>query len=180
MAAKPRTVAKTAVKKKTASTEKKTRAAATAKKPSVRSAGVRRKTERTEKPASAPRPARRAAPRSAPVQGPAPAIESRIEQECNIVRFGADCTRHRADELRTLLGEQLSRGLPMLLDASAIEEIDTAGVQLLVALSIDCMERGIPFHWKGRSASTERAVGRLGVAPLLESPGGIDRFSALL
>lgn len=176
MAAKPRTVAKTAVKKKTASTEKKTRAAATAKKPSVRSAGVRRKTERTEKPASVPRPARR----PAPVQGPAPAIESRIEQECNIVRFGADCTRHRADELRTLLGEQLSRGLPMLLDASAIEEIDTAGVQLLVALSIDCMERGIPFHWKGRSASTERAVGRLGVAPLLESPGGIDRFSALL
>lgn len=170
MAAKPRTVAKTAVKKKTASTVKKARAAATAKKPSVPSAGARRRTTRAVTPVVV----------SATASGPAPALEARIEQECSIVRFGTECTRHRADELRTLLGEQLTRGLPMLLDASAIEEIDTAGVQLLVALSIDCMERGIPFCWKGRSTSTERAVARLGVAPLLESPGGVDRFAALL
>lgn len=170
MAAKPRTVAKTAVKKKTASTEKRTRAAATAKKPSGRSAATRRRAARAATPAPVPDSA----------SGSAPVLESRIEQECSIVRFGSECTRHRADELRSLLGEQLSRGLPMVLDASAIEEIDTAGVQLLVALSIDCMERGIPFCWKGRSTPTERAVARLGVAPLLESPGGVDRFAALL
>ena len=175
MAAKPRTVAKTAVKKKTASTEKKaTRSAATAKKPSVRTASVRRRAARPTRSAPVPSTVSDAA------SGPAPVLESRIEQDCSILRFGAECTRHQADELRTLLGEELSRGLPMLLDASAIEEIDTAGVQLLVALSIDCMERGIPFHWKGRSVPTERSVGRLGVAPLLESPGGVDRFAALL
>ncbi|MDX9739885.1 MAG: STAS domain-containing protein [Gammaproteobacteria bacterium] len=163
MAAKPRTVAKTAVKKKTASTAKKARTAVAAKKPPV---GARRK------------PARPASPVALPL---APSVlDIHTAQGCNIVRFGSECTRHQVDDLRALLAEQVSRELPMVLDASAIERIDTAGVQLLVALSIDCMERGIAFCWKGRSAQTEHAVTRLGVAPLLESPSGVEQFAAVL
>jgi anti-anti-sigma factor len=159
MAAKPRTVAKTAVKKKTASTRRTTRTVAAAKKPSV---SVRRK---AAKPAS-------------PVA--AAVLDVRTEQGISILRFSSECTRHQADEIRKLLSVHVERKQPMVIDASAIESIDTAGVQLLVALSMDCMERGIAFCWKGRSAPTEHAVNRLGVAPLLESPSGIDQFAAVL
>jgi anti-anti-sigma regulatory factor len=160
MAAKSRTVTKAAVKKKPATGKTTTRTAKAAKKPST---GARKK--------------------AAPAVAPAPSaslLDVHTEHGCSIVRFGSECTRHQADELRTLLGEQVSRSMPMVLDASAIEIIDTAGVQLLVALSIDCMERGIAFCWKGRSAQAEHAINRLGVAPLLESPNGIDQFAAVL
>jgi anti-anti-sigma regulatory factor len=160
MAAKSRTVPKTPVRKKPASTTKTTRTAKTAKKPS---AGVKRKVAKAVPPAAS-----------------ASVLDVHTEQGCNIVRFGTECTRHQADELRVRLGEQVSRGTPMVLDASAIEVIDTAGVQLLVALSIDCMERGIAFCWKERSARADYAINRLGVAPLLESPSGIDQFAAVL
>jgi len=52
-----------------------------------------------------------------------------------------------------------------------VREIDTAGVQLVVAFALDCLERGIAYSWKSRSPALDEAVRVLGVAALLESPG---------
>jgi hypothetical protein len=51
-----------------------------------------------------------------------------------------------------------------------VQQVDTAGVQLVVAFALDCLERGIHYVWTGRSAPLEEAIATLGVGALLESP----------
>jgi hypothetical protein len=48
--------------------------------------------------------------------------------------------------------------------------VDAAGVQLLVAFALDCLERGVAYSWKARSAALDEAIRVLGVAALIESP----------
>jgi anti-anti-sigma regulatory factor len=62
---------------------------------------------------------------------------------------------------------------PFELDGSAVQQIDTAGVQLVVAFALDCLERNVPYVWKGRSAALDEAIRILGVGALLESPSGV-------
>ena len=107
-------------------------------------------------------------------------LASREERGCRILRFGSTCTLQEAPALRTALLAELDARAPLLLDASRIETIDTAGVQMLVDLAIECMERSLAFHWKARSAAVELAVGALGVAALMESPGSVDQFAGLV
>ena len=52
-----------------------------------------------------------------------------------------------------------------------MQHVDTAGVQLVVAFALDCLERGISYAWKGRSPVLDEAIRVLGVGALLESPG---------
>jgi anti-anti-sigma regulatory factor len=63
------------------------------------------------------------------------------------------------------------------LDGSAVEQIDTAGVQLVVAFALDCLERSIHYAWTGRSPALEEAIRTLGVGALLESPGSATPYS---
>lgn len=109
-----------------------------------------------------------------------PILETRSEAGITILRFGGRCTREEAAALRSGLLAALEARQPLLLDAGGIEVIDTAALQLLVALAIDCMERGTAFCWKARSAPAEEAIRQLGVAALLESPSGVEQFAALL
>lgn len=143
-----------------------------------------KKTTAKKPAAKRPRATGRKAAGAGGASGAAPEPEETVlrcttERGCRVLRFGPSCTLQEARPLRAALLEQLSAGAPMVLDGSGIERIDTAGVQLLVGLSIDCMERGIAFCWKGRSAALEHAVGVLGVAALLESPGSVEQFAAL-
>jgi anti-anti-sigma regulatory factor len=52
-----------------------------------------------------------------------------------------------------------------------VERIDAAGVQLIVAFALDCLERGLGYVWRGRSEALEQAIELLSVDALLESPG---------
>lgn len=87
-----------------------------------------------------------------------------------VLVFGASCALDNAGALRDALLEELSEGTPLVLDGSEIERIDAAGLQLLVGLSIECMERGIAFAWRARSEPLKGAIALTGVAALLESP----------
>ena len=49
-----------------------------------------------------------------------------------------------------------------------------AGVQLILAFALDCLERSIHYTWQSRSAALEDAIRVLGVGALLESPGGLE------
>ena len=53
-----------------------------------------------------------------------------------------------------------------------MQQIDTAGVQLVVAFALDCLERSIHYVWTARSVALDEAIRTLGVGALLESPGG--------
>jgi len=87
------------------------------------------------------------------------------------VVLGVACTIHEAQALRAHLLEKAAHPGPYEIDGGGVEQIDTAGVQLLVAFALDCLERNIPYTWKARSPALEEATRVLGVAPLLESPG---------
>jgi anti-anti-sigma regulatory factor len=85
--------------------------------------------------------------------------------------LGASCTIHEAQELRTQLLAQAELPGPYEIDGSSVQQVDTAGVQLVVAFALDCLERNIRYAWKGRSPALEEAIRVLGVGALLESPG---------
>lgn len=87
------------------------------------------------------------------------------------VVLGASCTIHEAQTLRAQLLAHAEVAGPYEINGSAVQQIDTAGVQLVVAFALDCLERGAQYAWKGRSAALEEAIRVLGVAALLECPG---------
>lgn len=94
------------------------------------------------------------------------------------VLLGVSCTIHEAQILRTQLLDQASHPGPYELDGSQVQQIDTAGVQLIVAFALDCLERGVHYVWTGRSAALDEAIRTLGVGALLESPGASPNYSA--
>ena len=52
-----------------------------------------------------------------------------------------------------------------------MQQVDTAGVQLVLAFALDCLERNLQYVWKARSPALEEAIRVLGVGALLEYPG---------
>lgn len=89
------------------------------------------------------------------------------------VLLGVSCTIEDVAQLRTDLSAHLAANKPIIIDASRLERIDTAGVQLLAAFAIDCLEQGIAFAWKQRPAVLEEAIRLLGLIALMESPGAV-------
>ena len=87
------------------------------------------------------------------------------------VVLGSSCTIHEAAAIKAHMLEQLQRPGPYEIDGSAVERIDAAGVQIVVAFALDCLERGVDYCWKGRSETLDHAIELLSVGALLESPG---------
>jgi anti-anti-sigma regulatory factor len=85
--------------------------------------------------------------------------------------LGTACTIHEAAALRAHLLEQATFPGPYEIDGGAVEQIDTAGVQLVLAFALDCLERNAHYVWKARSPALDEAIRILGVGALLESPG---------
>jgi len=85
--------------------------------------------------------------------------------------LGVSCTIHEARALREQLLAQAAHPGPYEIDGSGVQQVDTAGVQLVVAFALDCLEKGVAYSWKGRSTALEEAIRVLGVGALLESPG---------
>jgi len=86
--------------------------------------------------------------------------------------LGTSCTIHEARNLREQMLAQAQSPGPFEIDGSAVQQVDTAGVQLVVAFALDCLERNAAYSWKGRSPALEDAIRVLGVGALLECPGG--------
>ena len=105
----------------------------------------------------------------APVAVTAPATVVTPVNGC--VVLGAACTIHEAQALRTHLMEQAALPGPYEIDGRNVQQVDTAGVQLVVAFALDCLEKGVTYSWKGRSNVLDEAIRVLGVGALLESPG---------
>lgn len=89
------------------------------------------------------------------------------------VLLGSSCTIEDVAQLRDVLSGHLAANVPIIIDASRLDRIDTAGMQLLAAFSIDCLERGIAFAWTQRPAVLEEAIHLLGLGALMESPGAV-------
>jgi phospholipid transport system transporter-binding protein len=79
------------------------------------------------------------------------------------IRLPADC---RMAELPTLR-EQCLATPSSTLDATAVERVDTAALQLLVAFHRDALARGGKVAWAGVSTPLREAAERLGLAQAL-------------
>jgi anti-anti-sigma regulatory factor len=86
------------------------------------------------------------------------------------VVLGTSCTIQEAAAVRAHLLAQAALPGPYEIDGGSVELVDTAGVQLVVAFALDCLEKGTPYKWAGRSPTLEAAIELLGVGPLLEYP----------
>ncbi|MFZ0498434.1 MAG: STAS domain-containing protein, partial [Steroidobacteraceae bacterium] len=64
---------------------------------------------------------------------------------------------------------------PVTLDVTALQRIDTAGLQLLVAFVRDRRTAGRAVAWHGRASALETAAGLLGLHDMLELPGEAAR-----
>jgi anti-anti-sigma regulatory factor len=88
-----------------------------------------------------------------------------------LVDLGVSCTLQDAAVVRAACLAALASGDTPHIDGSRVERVDTAGLQVLVGFTIDCMERSIHFTWTDRSPVLERGIRLLAIGPLLDSPG---------
>jgi anti-anti-sigma regulatory factor len=99
----------------------------------------------------------------------APAPATLATRQVRVV-LGISCTIQEAAAVRAHLLAQAAQPGPYEIDGASVEHVDTAGVQLIVAFALDCLERGVAYKWIGRSPTLEKAINLLGVSPLLEYP----------
>ena len=86
------------------------------------------------------------------------------------LELDATVTIVKAAELHRTLAGLLAAGQPVIVDATHVEEIDTAVLQLLVSLWRTGNERGIDCRWHGVSEPLRRTARLVGVAGMLHFP----------
>ena len=103
---------------------------------------------------------------------PTVTVPAPVTAAARLVRvvLGTSCTIQEAAAVRAHLLAQAAQPGPYEIDGASVEQVDTAGVQLVVAFALDCLEKGVAYKWLGRSATLEKAIELLGVGALLEYP----------
>lgn len=84
-----------------------------------------------------------------------------------VVVLAANCSVKDAATLKTSLCAVSAESAAVTLDASAVERVDTATMQLLCAFARDRNSRNQSIVWRGKSQALHDAVRLLGVAALL-------------
>ena len=75
------------------------------------------------------------------------------------------CTLQEAAQLQSRL--IAASGNPLVVDGSAVERIDTAGLQLLVALARRQQQAGRALQWQAASPALRSCTARLGLSAAL-------------
>lgn len=83
------------------------------------------------------------------------------------VKLTASCTIRDCAALKADLSAVLAMPAPVSIDVSALERIDTAGMQLLCAFVRDRQQRELAVTWSGMSAALTEAARLLGVDRVL-------------
>ncbi|MBW4052955.1 MAG: STAS domain-containing protein [Proteobacteria bacterium] len=89
--------------------------------------------------------------------------------------LAAECTVAEADALQSQLARRLQEPGAVTVDVSALQRIDTAGLQLLAAFVRDRRTAGRAVKWRGRAAALDSAASLLGVNDMLERAGEVGR-----
>ena len=136
------------------------------------------KTRKQKTPASkrARRPAtkRRAAPRGKAAAGRSSRGRVKVRDD-GLLTLAAECTVAETESLKSELLRRLDEAGPVTVDVSALQRIDTAGLQLLAAFVRDRRTAGRVVEWRGRADALAGAAGLLGVTDMLELPHEVGR-----
>jgi anti-anti-sigma regulatory factor len=83
------------------------------------------------------------------------------------LRLEARVTIAQAADLHRTLAARVADGGPIVLDGTAVQEIDTAILQLLASLWRTTRERGTACAWQGTSDALRNTAALIGVAEAL-------------
>ncbi len=86
-----------------------------------------------------------------------------IATSADVLKLPTLCTISAVEQLRALLLQRIEEPEALRLDATAVERIDTAGLQLLIAFLRDRKARQAKVIWVGCSDPLLRAAQTLGV-----------------
>ena len=100
-------------------------------------------------------PRRSARDAAAPAATPPRRDPSRVAGR---VVLGTSCTIQEAAAVRAHLLAQAALPGPYEIDGGSVEHVDTAGVQLVVAFALDCLERSMATSGQARSPALEEAI----------------------
>jgi phospholipid transport system transporter-binding protein len=75
--------------------------------------------------------------------------------------------------LQTELAERLDESGPLQIDGTAVDRVDTAGLQLLAAFVRDLRAEARPVEWVGCSDALNKAAQALGLHAALCLPGAV-------
>lgn len=97
-----------------------------------------------------------------------PANNNMTKSEAFYLKLDASCTLRETADLQFSL--VAASGEPLVVDGSGVERVDTAGLQLLVALARRQRSHGGAFEWKAVSAELLKCGHRLGLQQELGLP----------
>jgi len=89
----------------------------------------------------------------------------------DVLRLQACCTLAEADKLKDALCGLADHPEPVILDAAAVQRVDTAALQLLAAFVRDRRLAGRTVRWQSPSAGIETAARLLGMGSMLQLEG---------
>lgn len=85
----------------------------------------------------------------------------------HVLRLTPELTIYGADALRGLLAEAVAdaaaAGQPLVLDLADVCEIDSAGLQLLMAVRVEADARALPLQLRAHSAAASEALALFGL-----------------
>lgn len=96
-----------------------------------------------------------------------------LEPRANVLRLFGELTLSHATECRDSLFAALSGNPELEIDLLNVTQIDTAGVQLLMAVHREALTLGKPLRWLGFSLVVQEAFELLDLTELLGQPGAV-------
>lgn len=124
------------------------------------------------KGAKPPKRVKASQPRAASVSRRKSAARNSSCGEPARISLAADCTLREAAALKSQLITTISPTDAVLIDGGAVERIDTAGLQLLVAFAQREHAAGRRLQWQAASEELRSASARLGLLGALSLSGG--------
>jgi ABC-type transporter Mla MlaB component len=93
-----------------------------------------------------------------------------IEKPSTTLALAAECMVSGATSLKESLAGLLDEPLPVTLDITALQRIDTAGLQVITAFVRDRAGHGRTVEWQGTAPALTTAAQLLGLTSLLRLP----------
>ncbi len=100
----------------------------------------------------------------------APATAAEGKADSGTFSVAAECTVADANTLKTGLAKLLDSAAAVTLDISAVQRIDTAGLQVIAAFVRERESHGRQVQWHGDAPALTAAAQLLGLNALLKLP----------
>ncbi len=100
----------------------------------------------------------------------APAGDSGHNAGDGLFALAAECTIADASALKGHLAKLLDESGIVTIDVSAVQRIDTAGLQIIIAFVRERESQGRQVQWRGHAPALANAAGLLGLSALLRLP----------